>query len=599
MIGKVMRGTNVAGLLRYLYGPGKREEHLNPRLVAAWRDPVALLDPPFQPSSVEGARARRHLAGLLNQPVQALGEEGDDRPVWHCVVRAAPEDPELADERWGKIACQVMHHTGLSPHGQEARAVRWLAVRHADDHIHIAATLARQDGGKPKVWNDYYRVREVCRSVEEELGLRKTPPGDRTAARRPTRAEMEKAIRHGWAKPERALLQRRVSVAAAGARTEAHFLARLEAAGVQVSTRARDSGQAIGYAVALKPQGPGHEPIWLSGGQLAADLSLPKLQHRWEPSTDIPAGERLSTRAAEVALRAAVRQVVADANDEQGFFAALRDQGVLVRLRHGPVRPEEVTGYAVSLPEYVDADGEQLWVGGGELSAELALPHLRQRWQLTKTLPREETLTREVTLTREERQAIYAEASAATGWAARQMADDPLQACDAAWAAADVLRVAGQALDNDQLRLAAAAFDRAGRHPFGRFPPRSAAGARLRSAARLMAMVNIALHDQNLATTTLITNLAALAVAVSELRDYQNRPAQAAGARRAAAHLATRPATPRATPNGHRHAQAPPSVDAAHLSAADFPASASRGAAARPSPAPGRVQPPHTSKEGR
>ena len=30
------RGANVGGLLRYLFGPGKREEHVRPRVVAAW-----------------------------------------------------------------------------------------------------------------------------------------------------------------------------------------------------------------------------------------------------------------------------------------------------------------------------------------------------------------------------------------------------------------------------------------------------------------------------------------------------------------------------------------------------------------------------------
>jgi hypothetical protein len=40
-----------------------------------------------------------------------------------------------------------MHHTRLSLYGQEDEAVRWLAVRHGDDHIHLVAMLARQDGG--------------------------------------------------------------------------------------------------------------------------------------------------------------------------------------------------------------------------------------------------------------------------------------------------------------------------------------------------------------------------------------------------------------------------------------------------------------------
>lgn len=51
----------------------------------------------------------------------------------------------LSDAEWGQVAARVMHRTGLAPH-EDDLGVRWVAVRHAADHIHIVATLARQDG---------------------------------------------------------------------------------------------------------------------------------------------------------------------------------------------------------------------------------------------------------------------------------------------------------------------------------------------------------------------------------------------------------------------------------------------------------------------
>ena len=86
MIGKVLRGQRPAGLIRYLYGPGRREEHRDPHIVAGWRDP-AELEPSVRP---DGRRDFRRITGLLTQPHAALGPRGLDRPVWHCVVRAAP-----------------------------------------------------------------------------------------------------------------------------------------------------------------------------------------------------------------------------------------------------------------------------------------------------------------------------------------------------------------------------------------------------------------------------------------------------------------------------------------------------------------------------
>src|ERR1017187_153749 len=100
--------------------------------------------------------------------------------------------------------------TALSPEGDDL-GVRWVAVRHAADHVHLVATLARQDGTRPRIWNDFYRVREACLQAEQELGLTATAPADRTAARRATRAETEQSARRGWDEPPRVTLRREVS----------------------------------------------------------------------------------------------------------------------------------------------------------------------------------------------------------------------------------------------------------------------------------------------------------------------------------------------------------------------------------------------------
>jgi hypothetical protein len=157
-------------------------------------------------------------------------------------------------------------------------------VRHAPDHIHLVATLARQHRIRPKVWNDYYQVRGACRDAEQWYGLRVTAPADRTAARRATRAETEQAARRGWQEPPRAMLRREVCTAAAGARTEAEFFARLAKAGVLVRRRysSVNPGEVTGYAVGLAEYASKTgQTIWYGGGKLAADLTLPKLRARW------------------------------------------------------------------------------------------------------------------------------------------------------------------------------------------------------------------------------------------------------------------------------------------------------------------------------
>src|SRR5215472_17622792 len=248
VIGKVVRGTNVRRLLYYLFGPGKANEHTDPHLVAGFADP-AELEPERRP---DGSRDIRRLAGLLEQPLAALNGCGYRKPVWHCAVRAAPEDRLLSDAEWAQVAAAVMDRTGLAPVGDEL-GVRWVAVRHAPDHIHLVATLARQDRVRPGIWNDFYRVREACQDAERRLGLRPTAAADRTAARRATRAETEQAIRRGWTEAPRATLRRGVSTAAAGSGTEQEFFARLDQAGILVRKRysTTDPGEVTGYAVGL------------------------------------------------------------------------------------------------------------------------------------------------------------------------------------------------------------------------------------------------------------------------------------------------------------------------------------------------------------
>ena len=282
MIGKISapRGKLVEPLIYYLYGPGRHQEHTDPHIVAGWRHP-AELEPALRP---DGSRDFRMLTGLLNQPHAALGRRGYDRPVWHCSVRAAPEDPVLSDDQWAQIAHDVMHRTGLSRSGEDDDAVRWIAVRHADDHIHIVAMLARQDRSKPSVHNDRYRVRDACLAAEQRYGLRPTAPADRTAPRAPSRGEKEKAAGRGLGEAPRVTLRRHVATAAASAGSETEFFARLEEAGVLVRVRysIRNPGQVTGYAVALPGDtGPGGGPVWYGGGKLAADLTWPKLRRRW------------------------------------------------------------------------------------------------------------------------------------------------------------------------------------------------------------------------------------------------------------------------------------------------------------------------------
>jgi hypothetical protein len=595
VIGKVLRGRNVARLLYYLYGPGKAHEHSDPHLVAGFSDP-AELEPERRP---DGSRDFRRLAGLLTQPLAALAGPGYPRPVWHCSVRAAPEDRMLSDAEWAQVAAGVMDRTGLAPAGDDL-GVRWVAVRHGADHVHIVATLARQDGTRPKIWNDFYRVREACQDAEAWFGLRSTAPADRTAARRPSRSEAEQSARRRWAEPPRVTLRREVCTAAAGASTEQEFFARLADAGVAVRQRYStiQPGEVTGYAIGL----PGHTArdggvVWYGGGKLAADLTLPKLRRRWAGSGTEPGtfpGQELPTAAARAALRKAVTEAAEHAPDEAGFFTQLREAGVMVRLRFSDTCPGQVTGYAVGLSGHNGSGGAPLWYGGGRLAAGLTLPRLRRRWEQAWVMS--EGRSGAFRCTVPEQNAIFEHAArqarAAAEHIRRSARSDPRAAADAAWAAADALHVAARALGSPELRRAADRYDRAARTPYGRIPRATREGSQMRAAARLMALVGQITGETTLVTAALIANLVALAVAVGQLREAQQHAAQAAAARDAASQLhavyvRSRSPGSRRTLAEHRQRNRPQT--AADAARGDFPVAPQPG---RPGPAArGRTRP--------
>ncbi|MEV6672857.1 mobilization protein [Streptomyces sp. NPDC051162] len=319
-------GSRTAGLLYYLWGPGRANEHIEPHMVAAWDDSIVTRrDPARSPDATVPA-----LAYLLDAYVDAMDGNRPAQHVYHVPVRLDPGDRIISDVEWAEVAREIMDAAGIAPKDDPSRAARWVAMRHADDHIHIVATLGTPDGRVPNLRRDFVKMQERARELEKRMGLRQLKSGDKTAKTWPTISEIEKARRHGRTEPPRITLQRQARLAASAATSETDFFSRLARSGMRVQKRTAPDGTVTGYSVVL----PGDRTaegraVWFSGSRLAPDLSLPRVRERWA-SGPVPAAAGTTqaeawTAATDLIGRASAALAQAGDAEGAGIVAALGD----------------------------------------------------------------------------------------------------------------------------------------------------------------------------------------------------------------------------------------------------------------------------------
>jgi MobA/VirD2-like, nuclease domain len=283
------RGNNTYGLLGYLFGPGKANEHTKPHLVAAW-DPEWLAGGAF--AELIGQRGwMARLAREIDAAMTGHDVVVDGGHVYHVSISVPPADSGEAvgffgDALWRELVESAVEHMGFGPSANGTGGCRWVAVHHGlsaegNDHVHLLVNLVRGDGRIASTYRDFPRWREWCMAVEERLDITRTAPAG--AGRWATsRAELEQSAKAGTA-TDRQRLTKLVTEAATAAISEVEFLGNLQRAGVNFKPHIA-GGKVTGYAVSL-PTGPGpgdSDPLWFGGSTLRRNLSLPRLRARWD-----------------------------------------------------------------------------------------------------------------------------------------------------------------------------------------------------------------------------------------------------------------------------------------------------------------------------
>ena len=315
MIPNIVTGGDTGGLMRYLVGPGRANEHENPHVIAGSRDIVRKWGDWETISISQASEIATRLdaymhetgtfpTGKVRRFNPATGQvewngEIEATHVWHCSLSLSPEEAALGDEVWGRIAADFMDTMGFT--GSDGKApCRWVAIHHGSaknggDHIHIATTIVREDGTKWSPWYDQRRAQKECNVLEHRYGLLVVESREHgRGSRCDSAAAQNAAKRAGASRTDRAVLEERLRAAATAAASEADFVRRARRLGVRLHPRfARGRTDiVVGYSAALRTE-DGQQPRWWGGGRIARDLTLTQLRTRWQdtPSSALEAVE--------------------------------------------------------------------------------------------------------------------------------------------------------------------------------------------------------------------------------------------------------------------------------------------------------------------
>lgn len=414
-VGKL--GSDLPGLTRYLFGPGKANEHTGQRLIAGsgtlavewggtpltadevatlgriveadWRharaEMLAAVGPRYpaaaprgdavEPENSATPAGERTVDEPWSAPAATSGRTGAWRPhVFHVSLALHPTEGELTDGAWEQIAQAYVERMGFTERSGKA-GCQWYAVRHGrsagsaefpqgNDHIHIAVCLVRGDGTWASEWQSKSRSQRICRELEREFGLR---PLHETGAERgrphPSAAELRRATEAGR-EPERDRLRRVVLSAAVGAQNEYEFLRNLLDDGVRVRPRWAAGGRESveGYSVRFRDAA---RPVWFGGGKLAPELSLPKLRAHWRETDETREAVLTAWRGGRVP------ETPVPSGSREHWSLASRELGLLTK-RLAAVPPYDVEQARAAARDAAGAAAELSLRVGGDDGARLA-----------------------------------------------------------------------------------------------------------------------------------------------------------------------------------------------------------------------------------
>lgn len=285
MIPNIVRGNDMRGLVKYLVATDERvaektgsqhiHQHRDPHVVGgddslrAWyganvlsytdaKDIADYLEKPREKSGSDIQRTVKQTDPETGRKV-TMGSTSEN--VWHASLSLAPSDQLVAEEQWSEIAQQFMDQMGFTETSGHAPA-RWVAIHHGPgkggrDHIHIAASMVREDGTKwDGRWNDFRHAQQAARQIEKDHNLFQVQGRKEQIRERGDRpGERETAARMNFDLTIPRELGQRLRQSAAASLTEDEFVRRARRNGLVMKPLYETGGTRVrSYQAGLHPK---------------------------------------------------------------------------------------------------------------------------------------------------------------------------------------------------------------------------------------------------------------------------------------------------------------------------------------------------------
>ena len=331
MIPNIVRGSDPAGLVRYLFGKGRRNEHTDQHLVCASGDMFPSFDMDGKPAASYAEIGRRFDRRYRVRerkddpfPPDMRGKNNPEREhgrkrVWHCSLAIKAGQGILTDQEWEAVIRDYLTRMNIID-GDDDQGVTWLAVRHGlsangNDHVHIMVQLAADDGWI-NPYHDRINAQKSCRRMEktrpELVELARSDTGTRVSWQygqwrqwAEWKARNEYGDDEGWdaldgnersrlvtavaaSTMPRQYIARIVEACAKASRSEDEFICRVRREGFSIDPRLRkgtakdsftDPGQVVGYRITWHSTDGWMERF--NAFELGDDMRLKRLRDDW------------------------------------------------------------------------------------------------------------------------------------------------------------------------------------------------------------------------------------------------------------------------------------------------------------------------------